>query len=166
MAYYHQDLVNDLKSKLEDEWPDLKLLFDPNPDANVTYYVRNKVSHVVAEFSVDGIYRTTIKLQENAGCCGALTLYEWNVSEKLRGRGIATALLNLCEEVAIKSRYTFLTATDNKEGLTEKSARGAYRILRKNGWSVMCKFKSDRTLNTIWVFCKSVHPKIKSIYAT
>ena len=162
MAYFHTSLASNLKAALQDNLDKLKALFASTSlfkaDDVITYKVVSNDHIVTVRLDHGYTQMCYIKLQEVGGCCGALTLYGWAVYAPYNKRGLGTALLKLCEEVAIRSKYSFLLATDHTR------RKSAYNILRKNGWTVIRRFRSDRSHNIIWVFCKVVHPKQKSIY--
>lgn len=96
----------------------------------------------------NGDWRTPISwfsLSELPGCCGILVSHNAHVCQEYRGRGVGTLLNELRIHMAHKFRYSILLCT------TDIYNKAENKVLDRNKWKSIQKFKNERTGNSISV---------------
>jgi hypothetical protein len=95
----------------------------------------------------DLLTMSTFGLIEMPGCCGiAISTGAW-IEHDYRKRGLGTLLNHVRLDIATDMGYSLLLCTDL---FTNEPQR---KILTKNGWLSLCRFRNKRTGNTISVDC-------------
>lgn len=95
----------------------------------------------------------SFSLIELPGCCGVLVSFHMYIEEKYRGKGIATFLQEIKEDIARENNYTVLLGTVRSDNPIE------IHTLEKSGWKKINSFKNHRTYNDVEIWTKEIKYK-------
>lgn len=92
----------------------------------------------------------SFRLEPYPANCGIVVSSYMNVDFDKRGRGYATRLQPIKQDIAKKFGYSLMQATVVCTNIAEVS------ILLKSGWKVISTFKNARTGNNCFIFQKEI----------